>query len=136
MPVAVELADKSPQALAQLDVDARGGLVEDDHWRLVHQRLSDEHPALHASGQCAHIGIGLRSQIEVMQDLVDPRIVVGETEVACLNPERFANGEKRVEHQFLRHHSEEPPRPAIIGHHVVPQHPRCPAIGAGKPRDD
>ena len=37
--VAVHAAHELPQAMAQLDVDARGRLVQHDHWRLVHQRL-------------------------------------------------------------------------------------------------
>ena len=71
--VAVELADEAPQALPQLDVDARRGLVEHDHGRLVHERLADQHAPLHAARQRAHVGVGLRRQVEVMQDLVDPR---------------------------------------------------------------
>ena len=47
--IAVELANESPQALPQLDVDSRGRLVKHDHRRLVHQRLPDENAALHAS---------------------------------------------------------------------------------------
>jgi len=49
MPVAVELADKSPQALAQLHIDTGSGLVEHDHRRFVHQGLRDQHAALHAA---------------------------------------------------------------------------------------
>jgi hypothetical protein len=71
-----------------------------------------------------------------MQNLVDPGIVVAQTEVACLNPERFANGEKGIEHQLLRHHPEAPACPAIIGHNVVTEHARRPAVSAGKPGDD
>ena len=136
MAVLVEAADEFPQCLAQLDVHARGRLVEHDHGRLVHQRLPDQHPPLHAAGERAHIGVGLRGEIEVVQDLVDPRVVVAQTEVARLDPERFANGEKRIENELLRHDPEEPPGPAIIGDHVVTEHSRRAAVSAGEPGDD
>ena len=79
--VAIQLADERPQALPQLDVDARRGLVQHDHRRLVHQRLADQHAALHAARQRAHVGVGLRREVEVVQDLVDPRAVAR----ACRN---------------------------------------------------
>ena len=74
--VGVELADEGPQVLPQLDVDARGRLVEHDHRRPVHQRLRDQHATLHAAGQRAHVGVGLRGEVEVVQDLVDPVVVL------------------------------------------------------------
>ena len=70
--VAVEPADELPQPLAQLDVDAGGRLVEHDHRRPVHQRLRDQHPALHAARERAHVGVGLRREVEVVHHLVDP----------------------------------------------------------------
>ena len=59
VPVAIELADECPQALPQLDVDARRRLVQHDHRRLVHQRLADQHAPLHAARQRAHVGVRL-----------------------------------------------------------------------------
>ena len=38
-----------PQVAAQLDVHARGGLVEEQDRRAVDQRFGDEQPALHAA---------------------------------------------------------------------------------------
>ena len=47
----VDLAQELPHRAADLDVDARGGLVEDQQARLVHQRARDHQPPLHAAGQ-------------------------------------------------------------------------------------
>ncbi|EXI64979.1 MAG: hypothetical protein AW07_04764 [Candidatus Accumulibacter sp. SK-11] len=80
--VAIETADELPQALPQLDVHAGSRLVEDDHRRLVHQRLGNQHAPLHAAGQPPHVGIGLGTEIQVGQDLVDPVVVVADAEVA------------------------------------------------------
>ena len=82
MAVAIELADESPQALPQLHVDAGRRLVEHDHRRLVYQRLADQDASLHAARESAHVGICPRREIEMVQDLVDPFIVVAEAEIA------------------------------------------------------
>src|SRR5689334_4101423 len=66
VPVLIHAAYELPQPLAQLDVDAGGRLVEHDYWRFMHQRLRDEHAALHAAGERAHVGFGLAGEIEVM----------------------------------------------------------------------
>ena len=49
----VDLAQEDPHAAADLDVDARGRLVEDQEARLVHQRARDHEPPLHAARQRA-----------------------------------------------------------------------------------
>ena len=95
-----------PQTLAQLHVHPGGGLVQHDHRRLVHQRLRHQHAALHAAGQQAGIDVGLVGQAQVVQQLVDPGIVIAQTEIAGLEAQHFAHGEKGVVDQLLRHHAE------------------------------
>ena len=108
-----------PQRLAQLDVNPGGRLIEHDDRRLVYQRLRHQHAALHAAGQRAHIGVGLVGQVEVVHHLVDPGIVVFQAKVTGLQAQRFAHGEERVEHQFLRHHAQLLARGAEIADHIV-----------------
>ena len=50
-PPLAQAPDHRPHVAAQLDVDPGGGLVEEQHARLVRQGLGDHHPALHAAGQ-------------------------------------------------------------------------------------
>ena len=59
VPVAIQAPHELPQTLPQLDIDARGRLIEHDHRRLVNQRLRDEDAALHAAGKRAHVGVRL-----------------------------------------------------------------------------
>ena len=84
----------------------------------------------------SHVGIGLGCQIQVAQDLIDPCIVPAQAEITRLYPQRFADGEKRIEHELLRHDAEQPPRVAIVGAHVVPEYARAAAVGAGEPREN
>ena len=48
----------------------------------------------------------LSREIQVLDDLVDPGVVVAQTEVARLDPQRFAHGEERIEDELLRHDAE------------------------------
>ncbi len=134
--IAIQLADEPPQALPQLDVDARRRLVQHDHRRLVHQRLPDQHAALHAAGQRAHVGVRLSRQVQVVQDFVDPRAVPAQAEIAGLHFQRFAHAEERIEHQFLRNDAQVAPRKAKIGGDVVPEDARAAAIGPGEAGED
>src|SRR5437764_11535210 len=109
VPVAVQLPDEGPQALPQLDIDAGSRLIQHDHRWLVDQRLTDEYAALHAAGERAHVGVGACGEVEVMQDLVDPGVVVADAEITGLYLERLAHRKERIENQLLRYDAQEPP---------------------------
>ena len=72
----------------------------------------------------------------MVQDLVDPGIVVADAEISRLYLQRLANGEERVEHQFLRHDAEKPSRIAIVGDDVVAEDASLAGIGVGQARED
>ena len=99
---------------------------------------ADQHAPLHAARERAHVGVGLGGEIEVVHHLVDPGVVVADAEVARLDAQRLAHGEKRIEHELLRHHAERAARRAIVGDHVVAHHARAAAsarVEAGDDRD-
>ena len=54
-----QVAHDVPHALAELDVDPGGRLVEEQHLRPVRQRLGDQHPAHHAARELLHLGVAL-----------------------------------------------------------------------------
>ena len=70
-PVSRSVAHQLPHVAAQLDVDAGGGLVEEQDLRLVRQRLGDQHAALHAAGQRHDLAVLLVPQRQVLQHLLD-----------------------------------------------------------------
>src|SRR3954462_2440873 len=129
VPVAIEAAHELPQALAELNVDAGGRLVEDDDRRLVHERLRHQHPALHAAGERAHVGVGLGGKVEVVHHLVDPAVVARETVVARLQAQGFSHGKKRVEYQLLRHDPEHAARAPIVAPDVSAHHRSAAGVG-------
>mmetsp|Transcript_29280 Transcript_29280/g.53020 ORF Transcript_29280/g.53020 Transcript_29280/m.53020 type:complete len:262 (-) Transcript_29280:10-795(-) len=128
----VQAGDELPQGLAQLHVDAGGGLVQHDDGWAVHQGLGHQHAALHAARELAHIGIGLVGQAQVGEQLVDPVVVVLDPEVAALDTQRLAHAEEGVEHQFLRHHAQRLARGGVVVHHVVAHHAHAALGGTGQ----
>ncbi len=102
----VQLLHPLPKLAAQLDVDAGGGLVEDQHRRLVHHGLGHHQAALHAAGQLAHIGVGLVGQAQAGQDLVGLPVGLLHAVEAGLHLQRLARGEEHVADDLLRHHAD------------------------------
>src|SRR5262245_2594903 len=69
----VDLAQEAPHAAADLDVDARGRLVEDQELRLVHERARDHQSPLHAAGQGARDVVTLVPELQLAQVLLGAR---------------------------------------------------------------
>src|SRR5438046_8721489 len=113
MAVAVQVADERPQALPQLDVNAGCGLVEHDDRRLVNKRLADKHAALHSAGERTHVHVRFADEVEMVKDLVDPRAVVAQAEIAGLDLQRLAHAEEGIEAELLRHDAERATRAAV-----------------------
>ena len=76
----------------------------------------------------------LSVEVEALDDLVDPRVVVAQAEVAGLDAQRLAHAEEGIEHQLLRHHSESAARTTVVAHHVVAHHREAAAVRARQPR--
>ncbi|MNV46882.1 hypothetical protein D3C71_1387280 [compost metagenome] len=118
----VQARNEMPQCLAQLHVDTGRGLVEHDDGGFVHQGLGYQHAALHAAGKLPHIGVGLVCEAQVLQQLVNPGVVVLDTEVAGLETQCLAHVEKRIEHQLLGHHAQLASRIGKVRLHVTALH--------------
>ena len=70
VPSRVQPADVAPQLLAQLEVDARGRLVEDHQPRAVHQRAGQQQAAPLAAREPRRARVALRAQAEGVDQLV------------------------------------------------------------------
>ena len=104
--LAVEAHHIVPELAAQLDVDAGGGLVEDQHRRVVHHRLGHHQPPLHAARERAHVGVGLVRQAERGEQLVGDALGPRHAVHAGLHVQRLARGEEDVGGDLLRHHAD------------------------------
>ena len=92
-----------PKARAQLDIDTRGRLVENQHVGAVDHRLGDHQAAAHAARQAPRVGIGMLGQVEGVEDFVGAPPGFGHAIETGLDFQGFARGEERVDDQFLRY---------------------------------
>ncbi|KML46587.1 hypothetical protein VL15_35280 [Burkholderia cepacia] len=102
----------------------------------MHERLRDEHAALHPARQRAHVRVGLLGQVEIGHHFIDPVVVATQPEIAGLDPQRLANSEERVEDEFLRHDAECAARTTEVLDDVVAAHRDTAFVGPGKPGED
>ena len=68
-PCRVQLAQDVPERQPRLRVEADGGLVEEEHARLVHERAGDHEALLLAAGECVDFGGLLVGDAEALQEL-------------------------------------------------------------------
>ena len=66
-----ELAELVPDQVADLGIQARGRLVEDQEARLVEQGAGDDQAAFHPAGQFSDIGVRLFRQLHEVQQFGD-----------------------------------------------------------------
>jgi len=89
----------------------------------VHRARAHQDAPLHAARQLAHIAVGFVAQAQMVQQLVDPVVVVANAKVAGLKAQRLAHIEKGVKHQFLGDHAQQTPRLGRLGLHITALHP-------------
>ena len=97
-----QLADQVPHVAAKLDVNARGGLVEEQHLGLVAERLGDHHPALHPARKLHDLRLALVPERQLLQHLLDMRGVRRAAEQAAREADRRPDRLERVGVQLLR----------------------------------
>ena len=110
----VERAHMAPQLLAELDVDARGRLVEHQDRRVVHHRLGDHEPPAHAARERARIGVGLVGQADRLQQLHGAALGARHAIEPGLEGQHLARREEGVEIELLGHDADRGARLARI----------------------
>lgn len=109
--VGVQPAQVAPELVAELEIDARGRLVENQQAGAVDERTCDQQPPAHAPGQTVRLRPRLRGEVERVEQLLrsasclQPR----HAEVATVVGENLACREKAVEVDLLRRHPDEQP---------------------------
>jgi hypothetical protein len=108
-PAGVELAQEGPHRAADLDVHARGRLVEDQQPRLVHQRPRDHQAPFEAAGELAHLGVAPVPEIELLEITLgtDLGLATRDAVVAGLIDHHLDNRQEEIEVELLRHQADE-----------------------------
>ena len=124
-----------PQLQPQLDVDARGRLVEDQQPGAVHQRPREDQPALHAARERARAVVLLVREREGVEQL--PRALAGalprHPEVAAVVVERLLERQEPVEVEVLGREPDREARLLVVVDRVVAEHADSPDVGWASP---
>ena len=119
--------DLLPQVRAALRVEPRGGLVEEQDARRVHERERQVEPALHAARVAAHAAVGRVDQPHALEQRVAARapLRLRDALQGRLEAHVVAPGEQRVERGLLQRGADRPPHRRPVVHHVVPRDTRA-----------
>src|SRR3712207_3515803 len=73
-PFAVELPYVAPQPVAELHVDPSRRLVEEQYFRVVHERAGEQYPAFHPSGERVDPLFALLGEGEAFEQIAGPLV--------------------------------------------------------------
>src|SRR5690625_1098617 len=132
MPLLVQTRDEFPEVAAQVYINPGGWLVKNDHRRPMYQRLGNQHAAFHAARKGAHIGFTFVAKPQMMQDFVNPVIVVAQAKITGLDTQGFTNCKKGVVYNFLWYHTQGPARKPVLLDHIVATNTGTAGAGVGQ----
>ena len=107
---AVVIADDLPQQQARLRIEAGAGLVEEQHFGIVHHGAGDGEALHHAAREGAGHVVGAVGELELLEQLGGaPLALAGAlAEVGAVEQQDFARGEGEIQVGPLRHHADQP----------------------------
>ena len=118
-PSAAQPPNQRPHVAPQIDVDARGRLVEEQHVGLVAERLGDHDPPFHAARQFNDPGVALVPQRKLVQQLFDIGGIGRPPEQPAAEGRCSVDGREDIERDLLRHEPDDRPRGAIVANDVM-----------------
>ena len=130
------------QQLAQLDagprVEARRRLVEQQHARVVDQRVREAQPLLHAARQALHVGVALGAEVHEVEQVADhPPPAVGRDAVAAGEEVQvLPDLHVVVDPERVRHEAEDATDVVGVPAHARTRRSRRPRVGHEQRRQD
>src|SRR5215211_973303 len=111
-PPVVELPNVAPQLVAELYVDPRRRLVEEEHLGIVHERAGEEDPPLHPAREGVHPLAALLGEGKALEQLPCPlpRLLFRDPVVAGMVEQGLLDGKELVEVYLLRRDPDHAPR--------------------------
>ncbi len=104
----VDLAQELPHRVANLDIDARGRLIEYQQAWLVHQGAGNHQATLHAARQVARLCIAFAPKIELLQRALGALVGLAPRDavVTRLVDDDLDDRLEHIEVEFLRHQAD------------------------------
>ncbi len=113
--------DQVEQPRARLRIDADGGLVEQNHGRLVHDAAAEIQAALHAAREFLGQVFGPVAETDVLENLIDTRVerLAGEPVGTAPVTQVLDRRKVFVQREFLRHDTQVAARSLAVRDHVM-----------------
>ncbi len=136
-PALLQAAQRVPQRAAGLRIEARGGLVQQQDARVVHEGARDHGPLLQPAGEGQRLRARLVRELHLREQAVGARLALGrgQPEVPPVIGEDLAHAEVPVEVAGLRHHRDEPLDLLRLALRVRAVHHDAPGRGPHQARD-
>jgi hypothetical protein len=133
-----ELADHLPQLAPALQIQAGGGLVQEQHRRARHQRGGHVQAAPHAAGVGPHRPVGRLGEAEPLQQLArsDPDLPAGHLGEPADQPQVLLTRQVGIDRRVLASQAEAVADRDRVAGHVDAQHLGTPAVGEQDGRED
>jgi hypothetical protein len=131
LPVAIELAEDLPQREPALRVEARGGLVQEQHRGTVEDRARHHQTLSHPSRERVHRRAGPLRELELLEQLVRDAIglVRAHAEQAPMEVQVLPDRELAVERVLLGDRADQLLHECRVRDHVHAADPRLPRSG-------
>ena len=133
-----QLGDGVPDRLPAAQVEARRGLVEEEHLRARHQAHGQVDPPPHAAGVVLHTPIAGTDEVEPLEQLIGAASRAGTAEARepAHHPEVLLPGEQHVDRGVLAGQADGPAYVSRGSHDVVTGDRRAPGVGPGQGREN
>src|SRR6266567_924955 len=130
-PLATEVGDLSPQADGDVRVEAQGRLVEEEDLGVIEQRLGEGEPLLETGGERVVLGLGVRPQLALLDELVDaaPQAMPPEAVESSVEGQDLGRPETPHEGRVAARHVEPPPDRPRLAHDVMAEDGRRSRVG-------
>ena len=134
--LSIQVTQEAVHLPAQRDIDAGGGLVEEQKAWPVDEGSGHHEAPLHPARQLPHADVPLVGEGEPLQQIIDVMLVRAQAEQAPLEAQQLPDGEDEVEADLLR---DDPDAGAQVG--VAPVQglavePDDPQVGVGPSGED
>ncbi len=120
LPSRVQFLKVAPQIAAQFDIHTGGRFIENEQLRVMNQSARENDAALEAAGQFAELFLGVRHEIEFLDQHFGAALAHRPCSCRNSRPSSPISDalRKRVDVKFLRAEADVPARLAIILHRI------------------
>ena len=126
----VVLANDFPEEQTRLRIEARAGLIQKKHLRVVHHGARDGKTLHHSAGESTHDLIGAVGELEALEERRSATVALvrAESEIGAVKNQNLASGQSKIKIGTLGYNPDQPFNGGLFFPNVVLADP-CLASG-------